>query len=99
MKLEVKGDFQFPLRMLMRKCGYTEKPGKQISYVNAFGVGGYPRFHAYVDTIEGGYIIKLHLDQKKPTYGSYIAHSGEYDGSVVEREGVRIQKWFNYLKL
>ena len=99
MKLVMKGQFQFPLRMLMRKCGYVEKPGKgQTSYVNAFGAGGYPRFHAYVDTLDDGYVVKLHLDQKKPSYGSHTAHSGEYEGPVVLKEIERIKKWLEHLR-
>lgn len=55
------------------------------------GRSGYPRFHAYV---EGDALkelrVNLHLDQKQPTYGDQTAHSGEYDGPVVEGEMARI---------
>ena len=37
-------------------------------------------------------IFNLHLDQKKPTYEWHIAHSGEYDGELVEKEIERIKK-------
>lgn len=36
-------------------------------------------------------IINLHIDQKKPTYGSHTAHSGEYDGELVSAEIERIK--------
>lgn len=77
----------------MQKCGYAPHANRkgEISYSRIFGRSGYPRFHAYLEPTEKGFRINLHLDQKKPTYGDGNAHSGEYDGEVVEAEGNRIK--------
>lgn len=40
----------------------------------------------------GGIRLRLHLDQKKPSYEGSAAHSGEYDSEVVAREMERIKK-------
>jgi len=37
-------------------------------------------------------IFNLHLDQKRPIYKGVTAHSGEYEGEVVEKEVERIKK-------
>ena len=36
--------------------------------------------------------INLHLDQKKPSYEGAAAHSGEYEGELVEKEAERIKQ-------
>lgn len=79
-------------RVLIRRCGYGEIVNRegQISYIRVFGPSGYPRFHAYLDKTQDDFSINLHLDQKKPSYGGQTAHSGEYDGKVVEAESNRI---------
>ena len=71
----------------MRKCGY--QPLKD-SYVKPLANFGYPRFHVYSQETENQYILNLHLDQKKPSYGKEKAHSGEYKGEIVEQEAERI---------
>ena len=82
---------------LMRTIGYMpayfQKPG-EISIVRQMGRNDYPRFHAYVsrENPEQEAIINLHLDQKKPIYKGTSAHSGEYDGELVEKEAERIKK-------
>ena len=50
----------------------------------------YPRFHVYARTEGSTLIINLHLDQKKPTYNGSRAHSGEYEGELIEAEANRI---------
>ncbi len=37
-------------------------------------------------------IFNLHLDQRHSRYEGIAAHSGEYDGKVVEEESARIAK-------
>ncbi len=94
MKLYLPGPFRFNLDMLLRRCGYGRIVNRQgeVSYVRVFGRSGYPRFHVYVEGDAGKEIrVNLHLDQKQPSYGEHTAHSGEYDGDVVEGEGNRIQ--------
>ena len=77
----------------MRSAGYfflEEKTGP--SFVRPMGRNGYPRFHIYMEknTSKDEIIIKLHLDQKRPVYQGVSAHSGEYDGKVIEAEAARI---------
>ncbi|MCK5044192.1 hypothetical protein KAR26_00490 [Candidatus Parcubacteria bacterium] len=76
------------LYSFMRKCGYT--PFRE-SYVRTLAAHGFPRFHLYIDETEDQYILNLHLDQKKPSYGKETAHSGEYNGTIVEEEAARIK--------
>ena len=76
--------------LVMRRSGYGFLRDRQHgteSYVRRLGSGFYPRFHVYVQNNS----INLHLDQKQASYGGTSAHSGEYDGEVVEREGERIK--------
>jgi len=81
---------------LLHKCGYIEirNPHKdnEISYARSLDPGRfYPRFHAYLE--EGGkeFVINLHLDAKKPSYAGTAAHSGEYEGPIIEKEAARIK--------
>ncbi|MDP3882758.1 MAG: hypothetical protein Q8Q48_01745 [Candidatus Staskawiczbacteria bacterium] len=52
----------------------------------------YPRFHVYLKVAGNRFIFSLHLDQKKPSYEGSRAHSGEYEGPVVESEADRIKE-------
>ena len=80
----------------LRQCGYAEisNPHKnnETSYARSLNPGRfYPRFHVYWEETSQGIQINLHLDAKKPSYEGASAHSGEYDGAVVENESQRIQ--------
>ncbi|MBI2041428.1 MAG: hypothetical protein HYT20_00220 [Candidatus Nealsonbacteria bacterium] len=83
----------------MRQLGYhpheteRERAGES-SFARRLGAADYPRFHAYVSrgASEQEVIINIHLDQKKPVYKGTSAHSGEYDGDLVEREAERIKQ-------
>ena len=77
----------------MQKCGYGEVTNRagQVSYVRVMGASGYPRFHAYVEQLDVGFRVNIHLDQKKPSYGAHTAHSGEYEGEAVENETMRVR--------
>lgn len=81
----------------MRVCGYKEisNPHKngEISYARALEASRfYPRFHIYIKNISEQEVeISLHLDMKKPSYAGTTAHSGEYDGELVDREAQRIK--------
>ena len=64
-----------------------------MSFVRAFGKGGYPRFHIYAYPKEKEITIYLHLDQKKETYGKAKRHHGEYGGTkILKEEMERIKK-------
>lgn len=74
---------------------------REISIVRQIGRNDYPRFHLYIKEKSfvaaasqdklNTFVFNLHLDQKKPSYKGNSAHSGEYDGEVVEEEAERIK--------
>ncbi|OHA46721.1 MAG: hypothetical protein A3A80_02575 [Candidatus Terrybacteria bacterium RIFCSPLOWO2_01_FULL_44_24] len=88
------GELKQNLRYAMREAGYMEhryfKSG-QISYERPLQGIDYPRFHIYISFNNAGVVLKLHLDQKKPSYMGTSAHGGEYDGEIVEQEVKRIK--------
>ncbi len=86
-KNQLKGN----LYNFMRKCGYAPLHG---SYARILSSSGYPRFHLYIEETNDQYILNLHLDQKRPSYLEKKAHSGEYEGKVVEEEAERIRELF-----
>ena len=78
----------------MRDCGY--KPmGRtsegELNCMRSLAGKDYPRFHIYIKEEGKNLIINLHLDQKRPSYAGASAHSGQYEGEVVEEEAVRIR--------
>jgi len=94
MKIEVAP--QLNPEEILRRAGYFKlvtKKHDQISWVRRLGSGFYPRFHVYL----AGRIINLHLDQKQVSYQGTAAHSGEYAGSVVEAEALRIVEVANQI--
>jgi len=65
----------------------------ELNYIRPMaGRSGYPRFHLYLKKDGETWVFNLHLDQKKPVYQGTSAHSGEYDGDVVEKEAERIRQ-------
>lgn len=88
--------FQGNVYNLMRKAGYHphETGEGETSFVRRLNGSDYPRFHIYVsrETQDSEVIINLHLDQKKPIYKGTAAHSGEYEGELVEKEMGRIKQ-------
>ncbi|MBU4331555.1 hypothetical protein KKD19_06735 [Patescibacteria group bacterium] len=84
---------------LLRQCGYAvfrdPNTGK-TSYTKRLDRDYYPRFHIYMNKeSEGELELNLHLDQKHASYKGQTAHSGEYDGDLVEREAERIESLVN----
>lgn len=73
---------------LMRRAGYifqkTEN-GEQ-SFIRPLARSGYPRFHAYIKTENGNFLVNFHLDQKRETYGEDTRHHGEYANEGPLRE-------------
>lgn len=88
---------------IMRTIGYRpayfQNEG-EVSIVRQLGRNDYPRFHLYIkrsfvkvseEQMQAkDCIFSLHLDQKKPSYGGSHAHSGEYEGALVQEEAERI---------
>ncbi|MEK7076925.1 MAG: hypothetical protein AAB967_01700 [Patescibacteria group bacterium] len=83
-----------PLLGLGRVIGYRllGSKGDDLNFVRPILRNHYPRFHIYVRNAGGFLMFNLHLDQKKPTYEGHVAHSGEYDGELVEEEAERIRR-------
>lgn len=84
------------LQSFMRTAGYRPMdvtPEGQLNCVRLLG-GDYPRFHVYAKDTPQGFVLNLHLDQKKPSYGAGShAHSGEYDGEIITEERRRIESF------
>ncbi len=84
---------------LMRRAGYgfekiNREKGEE-AFSRRLGSGEYPKFHVYAHKESGSLIVNLHLDQKKPVYAGVTAHSGEYDGEIIEAEAERIKILIN----
>ena len=71
MKLPIKKELlKENVNAFMRRAGYVPF---HDSYVRVRGTGGYPRFHIYVHDEGERYVLNLHLDQKRPSYGEETA--------------------------
>jgi hypothetical protein len=101
----IKGPIKDNIYNLMRKVGYFfQKEDKEKGeFVFVRPPKGYPRFHLYLK-VDGStsspqsgedLIFNLHLDQKRPVYEGTPAHSGEYEGKIVEKEAERIKEILN----
>ena len=96
MKFKFKENRKEDVFFLLRKCGYhylgknTEK--NDFSFVRYLSPNQFPRFHIYVKENNGIIEGNIHLDQKKGIYRNSKAHSGEYDGSLLEEEIKRIKQ-------
>ena len=79
---------------LTRRLGYAPRgvAGEEFNCVRVLSGSGYPRFHLYIKQEKDNVFFNLHLDQKKPSYQGTSAHSGEYDGKLIEQEKERIIK-------
>lgn len=87
------------IHVVMQKAGYhffRDPKSKKESYVSRLSRDYYPRFHVYFHGNKSGTELDLHLDMKKPSYAGSHAHSGEYDGKLVEEEMERLKAWFAY---
>ena len=81
-------------RNLLRRAGYALHNTRdgEISFVRRLHGDDYPRFHIYVNKEEPGKLIEfsLHLDEKRASYEGHTAHSGQYEGEIVQQEQERI---------
>ena len=91
MKFNIQSKTKENITNLMRRIGYFNI-GQ--SFIKPMNRSGYPRFHLYIEPsqTENEIILNLHLDQKRPVYKGATAHSGDYDGAVVEQEAERIKQ-------
>jgi hypothetical protein len=81
-----------PVRFI-RRAGYGLTRSRETSFVKHFDRNPFPRFHLYLDDEGENWSFNLHLDQRAPVYKGVSAHSGEYEGEVVEREVERIKEF------
>ncbi|MEK7620195.1 MAG: hypothetical protein AAB413_03080 [Patescibacteria group bacterium] len=100
MKKFFAGPLSDNARNLLRRLGYGEQRTRagQISYVKRVMGERFPRYHAYVEDMNGGIQVNLHVDQKEASYEGTSAHAGEYEGPVVEREMSRVAGFVATLK-
>ncbi len=88
-----KDQISDPEKSILR-CGYAKIIDRRMgktSFAKRIHRDFYPRYHVYIKTEGESIFFDLHLDQKRPIYEGVTAHSGEYDGEVVEREAERIK--------
>jgi len=88
MKFIIKNDRENPLA-LMRRIGYAPHHKSQ-SFIRRLTHDEFPRFHVYMEDTGSGWEVNLHLDQKGVCYDDQTAHSGDYEGRVLEEEKQRI---------
>ena len=88
MKLEIKKPTSENLQTIVRRLGYKPIGHSDRGELNCVRPIGrdYPRFHAYIKEEGDTFIFNVHVDQKRPSYGNEIAHSGDYDSEIVEEE-------------
>jgi hypothetical protein len=82
--------------LTLRKAGYSPFKDPQSgdeSFIIRLTSEFYPRFHLYAEKSGEGTSLSLHLDQKKPSYGTGNMHGGEYEGPAIEKEFDRINSW------
>jgi len=102
MRFSLEGPLKDNIYNFMRKAGYFSLGGSretELNYIRPVAGDRYPRFHIYLkkdgstSSPQGGeaWVFNLHLDQKKPIYEGSSAHSGEYEGDIVEQEAARIK--------
>lgn len=83
-----------PERFIQR-AGYAilrDRDNRIKSFARRFHGQLFPRFHLYLEENSDEWLLNLHLDQKAPVYSGVTAHSGDYDGPVIEQEIARIEK-------
>ena len=88
-------DIKENITNMARQIGYLileAKSPNEYNMVRKLTGQHYPRFHIYCRQKGDHFNFSLHLDQKQPSYGGSHAHSGEYEGPVVENEADRIKE-------
>ena len=84
----------------LRSCGYAfeKEDGDELAFVKRISGHDYPKYHIYsrlAVTPNGKELtVNIHIDQKKPSYGGSKAHSGDYDGPLIEAELRRIRELY-----
>jgi len=92
MKFEIKGPLKDNIYNSMRKIGYHYQGQDKGELAFARPPRGYPRFHLFLKVKDNNLIFDLHLDQKRPSYKDFTAHSGEHNTEIVKQEAERIKQ-------
>lgn len=77
----------------MRRLGYAPYSNRQgeSSYVRRIAGYEFPRYHLYIQSIEGtDMTCSVHIDQKAPVIKGATAHAGDYDSPQVAEEVKRL---------
>lgn len=96
MEMIIPDSGRFNIINFIREVGYSMLPlskNGSLNFQKRLTANTYPRLHIYVKKERGEHILNIHLDQKKSSYEGYSAHSGEYEGELVENEVKRIQEY------
>ncbi len=100
MVIEWKKSLRVNPRQLLEEAGYhffTDPNTGKESYIMRLGSQLYPRNHLYLRSLpNNGVEVDLHIDQKQVSYEGQRAHSGEYDGPLVEEEAQRLMRWLQF---
>lgn len=80
---------KYNILSLTRQIGYHPHKNNQ-SFSRRLDSGDFPRWHLYIKEKSGAWEFSLHLDQKSVCYDGQTAHSGDYDGEILEAEKKRI---------
>jgi hypothetical protein len=73
------------------RAGSDSRRGEEMVFVRRAGISEYPRFHIYLKEETDGFVLNLHLDQKRASYSGSRAHGGEHEGGALEKEAERIK--------
>ena len=95
MKIKIEKNKISDPEKFIRRAGYGRLAprGGEVSYYQPLQSGMlYPRLHIYIEDLGDVWSFNLHLDQRQPSYKGVAAHSGEYEGEVVEKEVERLKK-------
>jgi hypothetical protein len=78
----------------MRELGYhfISLSKGEYNFIRPVGGDAFPRFDVYMVKDGAEFEISLHIDQKRTIYRGSAAHSGEYEGELLEKEAERIKK-------
>ncbi|MEK7653667.1 MAG: hypothetical protein AAB345_00090 [Patescibacteria group bacterium] len=96
MKFVVKS-FTGNLSDAMRSAGYhfegADQKTKEFKFYRSVSDNLFPRFHIYGFLDKSKTLsLSMHLDQKAPVYQGSTAHSGDYEGEVIEKEAARLRQ-------
>jgi len=98
MTLKIKNNTKEQLTNVMQRLGYAflkkDTFENQLIFQKRVYQTTYPRIHVFLQENKENITMKLHLDQKQPSYKGHTAHSGEYKGDILKIEAQRIKNSF-----